>query len=93
MSQKPWFIYIIEAVNGNLYTGITTDLHRRFEEHQKGIKGAKFFNSSEAKEMVYAEEVQGRSEALKREAAIKKLKKADKLKLISANSNKLSILL
>jgi putative endonuclease len=80
-----WFLYIIEAENGKLYTGITTDLDRRFSEH-KGEgkkKGAKFFNSTAPIEILYSEKCENRSEASKREAYIKKLSRKDKLKIIS----------
>lgn len=93
MNEKHWYIYIIEADNGNLYTGITTDIHRRLAEHKSGAKGAKFFKSSPAKEIVYLELSENRSSALKREAAIKKLKREEKIDLLSAKSNKLSILM
>lgn len=93
MSTQDWFVYIIQTDNGNLYTGITTDIHRRWEEHQNSPKAAKFFKSSKPKEIVYLEITDSRSTALKREAAIKKLKRPEKIKLLSANCNKLSILM
>lgn len=82
MTEIPWFVYIIEAENGHLYTGITTDLDRRFSEHQQG-KGARFFKTSPAKVMVYHESATDRSAASKREAAIKKLSRLQKLQLIA----------
>ena len=77
-----WFLYIVETENGKLYTGITTDVERRFKEHKGNKKGAKFFRSSTAKKVVYQEQFENRSAASKREAEIKKLTRASKLKLI-----------
>jgi len=81
-TNKPWFVYIVEAENGHLYTGITTDLARRFKEHQAKQKGARFFHTSPAREMVYHEQHVDRSSASKRESAIKKLSRPAKIKLI-----------
>jgi putative endonuclease len=83
MSQTDWFVYIIEAENGQLYTGITTDLDRRFAEHQSGKSGARFFRTSPAKAIRYHEKQADRSAASKREAAIKKLSRQAKLQLIA----------
>lgn len=79
--MSDWFLYIVETENGKLYTGITTDLERRFKEHCENKKGAKFFRSSAALKMVYSEKLPNRSEASKREAEIKKLSRAQKLNL------------
>lgn len=83
-SEKPadWFVYIIETDNGKLYTGITTDLNRRFEQHRKQSGGARFFHTSPARKLVYQEPHPDRSSASKREAAIKKLTRQGKLALI-----------
>jgi len=83
--KKPtttWFVYIIEAKNGFLYTGITTDLERRFSEHQDGPKGAKFFRRSPPKKIRYSKGGLDHSEALRLEAKIKKLSRLEKLKLV-----------
>ena len=82
MTDKNWFVYIVEAENGHLYTGITTDLERRFAEHQSKQGGARFFHTSAAKQIVYHETQPDRSSASKREAAIKKLSRKDKIALI-----------
>ena len=81
-SKSSWFVYIVEAENGHLYTGITTDLERRFAEHQSKQGGAKFFHTSSAKKMVFHETHLNRSSASKREAAIKKLSRNKKIELI-----------
>jgi putative endonuclease len=77
-----WWVYIIEADDGSLYTGITTDVARRFAEHQAGQKRAKFFNGRTPVRVVYRESAESRSMASRREAAIKKLDRASKLKLL-----------
>lgn len=82
MAKKDWFVYIVEAENGHFYTGITTDLERRFSEHQSKQGGARFFHTSAAKQMVYHETQPDRSSASKREAAIKKLTRKAKISLI-----------
>jgi len=81
-SKRDWFVYIVEAENGNLYTGITTDLARRFAEHQSKQGGARFFHTSSAKQMVFHEPHPDRSSASKRESAIKKLSRKAKIELI-----------
>ena len=79
-----WFVYIIEASDGSLYTGVTTDVQRRFAEHGDSDKGAKFFRGRKPLKVVYTEEHPDRSSALKREAEIKKLSRQNKLQLIGS---------
>jgi putative endonuclease len=74
---------MIRTESGKLYTGITTDLDRRFADHQKGKKGAKFFRISQAEKIVHREAHPNRSEASKRESQIKKMSLQQKLELIS----------
>ena len=82
-----YFIYIIECEDGSLYTGITTDVERRFLEHRKGIGGG-YTAAHKPKKIAYTEKRKTRSAALKREAEIKKLKREEKLKLIGKRSGK-----
>lgn len=82
MKSSKWFVYIIENEKGFLYTGITTDLERRLSEHAGSKKGAKFFNTSAPKGLVYSKEFPNRSLASKTEAAIKKMSRKEKLILI-----------
>jgi len=86
MSQalpKPWFVYLVRAANGALYCGISDDPQRRFAIHQSG-KGARFFHSSPAQALVYVEACPEKGEALRRERAIKQLKKSEKERLVAA---------
>ena len=77
---------MVETASGKLYTGITTDLERRLQEHRSGKKGARFFRLSPASEVVYREEAADRSAATRRELEIKKMKRASKLALIATAS-------
>lgn len=84
-----WTVYIIQAESGKLYTGITKDLTRRFEEHRSGRKGrgARFFGTSLPEKVVYQEICANRSEASKRESAIKRLTREQKLALVASSSD------
>jgi putative endonuclease len=77
-----WTVYIIRCDDESLYTGITTDLERRFQEHLEQPRGAKYFNGRKPMEVVYTETGHTRSSASQREAAIKKLSRNGKLGLI-----------
>lgn len=79
---KPWFVYLVRAENNALYCGISDDPQRRFAQHQSG-KGARFFHSSPAQALVYVEACSDKSEALRRERAIKALAKAAKERLVA----------
>jgi len=78
-----YFVYILECSDGSLYTGIATDVERRFAEHAAG-KGSKYVHARGAKRIAYTEEAPSRNEALKREAFIKTLTRAQKLCLIGS---------
>lgn len=82
-SSATWSLYIIEASDASLYTGITTDVERRFDEHQSGNKGAKYFNGRSPVRVVYREDGHTRSSASQREAEIKKLSREAKNRLIA----------
>lgn len=77
-----YFVYILECTDGTLYTGITTDVERRFSEHKAGV-GSRYTKARKAKNIAYTEEVLDRSEASRREAAIKKMNREQKLRLIA----------
>jgi len=76
-----WYVYMLRCGDGSLYTGSTTDVERRLREHQGGT-GARYTRSRPPVTLAYAEEALDRSAAQRREAAIKKLPRAQKLKLI-----------
>ena len=73
-----WWLYMIRTGQGHLYTGITTDVARRFTEHQQGKVGAKYLRSKGPLTLVYQAEIGGRSLTSKVEYAIKTLSKSKK---------------
>jgi len=76
-----YFIYLLECADKSIYTGITTDVKRRFEEHKEG-KASHYTNARGAVKILYTEKCKDRSSALKREMDIKKLSREKKLDLI-----------
>ena len=78
-----YFVYSLLCSDGTIYTGITTDLDRRVGEHNSSKLGAKYTRSRRPVKLIYQKQFATRSEALVEEARIKKLKRSDKLKLIS----------
>ncbi len=81
-NSSNWYVYILKCNGGRLYTGMTNDVKRRFEEHKTG-KGGHFTKAFGAKAVIFREEHMTRSEAMKREAQIKRWSKAKKLALIN----------
>lgn len=79
--MKTWYVYILRCKDGTLYTGSTDDVARRLAVHNSG-KGAKYTRSRTPVEVVYTEECESYSAALKREYAIKQLTRQQKLELI-----------
>lgn len=77
-----WTVYILRCGDGTLYTGCTNDLPRRLAAHRSG-KGAKYTRSRPPVELVYQEEAADKSAALRREAAVKRLDRREKLALIA----------
>ena len=75
------YCYILECVDGTYYTGWTTDPERRVKQHNKGI-GARYTKTRRPVRLVYLEEQQNRTDAMRRELAIKKLKRVQKSKLV-----------
>lgn len=82
MTQRTWVVYILECADNSLYTGVTTDIGRRMDEHAAGT-GAKYTKRRGPFTVRYTEWHRTRSAALKREAAIKSLDRSAKLALIS----------
>ena len=76
-----YVVYMLRCRDGSLYTGCTNDLARRLKAHQSG-KGAKYTRSRLPVELVYRESAGDKSQALRREAAIKKMTRAEKLALL-----------
>jgi len=80
-----YFVYLLKCRDNSIYTGITTDLERRLEEH-KNKKGGHYTASRGVKKMIYSEKAATRSQALKREAEIKSWRREKKLELSKSTS-------
>lgn len=81
-----WYLYILRCTDGSLYTGITTDIDRRFAEHKRGgVKGAKSLRGRRPVDIVYSRQLPSRQEALRLEAGIKRLVKYKKERLIAGD--------
>ncbi|UCE76737.1 MAG: GIY-YIG nuclease family protein [Gammaproteobacteria bacterium] len=83
-----WQVYMILCSDDSLYTGITTDVARRLAQHA-ARRGARYFRARRPREIVYLESGHSRSSASRREALIKRLKRADKQALIGSQRNEL----
>lgn len=79
--EQTWSLYILRCGDGTLYTGIAVDVEKRLETHRSG-KGAKYTRGRGPLELVYREECGTHSDALKREAEIKRLSRSEKEKLL-----------
>lgn len=77
----PWYVYMLRCGDGTLYTGMTDNVEKRLAAHAAG-KGAKYTRGRGPLTLVHSEELPDKSSALKREGAIKKLSRAEKLKLL-----------
>lgn len=78
-----WQVYMILGSDGSLYTGITTDIERRFAEHAAG-RGARYFRGRTPQRVVYLEHGHDRRSASRREMEIKRLRPVEKRALIAA---------
>ena len=78
-----YFVYMLETQKGTIYTGFTTDVQRRFQEHLKEItkKGAKYTNANKPIRIIYTKSFETRSDAMKEEYRIKHLSRKEKLLL------------
>jgi len=84
MSAQLWYVYLIRTARGHLYTGISTDVERRFKEHVAG-KGAKYLRGKGPLQLVFSQKVGERVDALKIEAAIKNMSKPEKEAMVLGN--------
>ncbi len=88
MTEKIWFVYIIQCKDKSLYTGITTDLKRRFLEHLNK-QGAKYCNAHPVEKLVFSQTFRDRSTASKKEWAIKRLTRQQKMILLRSSENEM----
>ncbi len=77
-----WYVYLLRCADGTLYTGVTTDLGRRVVEHNAGQMGAKYTRARRPVTLVYWESAASRTEATRREAALRVLPRGVKETLI-----------
>lgn len=76
--KTTWFVYMLRCADDTFYTGITTDIVRRVEEHNHGKKAAHYTRQRRPVVLVYSELAENRSQASMREYAIKQLSREDK---------------
>lgn len=79
-----WFVYILECENGDLYTGVSNDVQRRFKEHQSG-KGGHYTSYNRPQRVLHSECFQDRIDAEKREKQIKRWSRVKKIALANGN--------
>ena len=84
-ASDPWYVYILQCGDRTLYTGITTELQRRLEQHNAG-KASRYTRARLPVELLYSETTSNRTEAQKREYEIKQLTRREKLALINAGN-------
>ena len=85
-----WKVYIILCADDSLYTGITTDIERRFLQHAAG-RGARYFRGREPRRVVFLEGDHCRSTASRREMEIKKMHRTEKCRMIASFADKIKI--
>lgn len=90
IGEKKWTVYIIESSDDTLYTGITTDIEKRWRAHTGGKQGAKFFRGRTPRRIVFKEPGHDRSSASRREYQIKQMKRHEKLLLITGYTESLA---
>jgi len=82
-ASRTWQVYMILCSDGSLYTGITTQVERRFAQHLQG-RGAKYFRARRPCRVVYVEPGHSHSSAARREIALKRLTRPEKDALVAA---------
>jgi len=83
-----WSVYIILCTDDSLYTGISTDVSKRFTQHASQ-QGAKYFRGRQPKQLLYIESNHNRSSASQRECTIKKMTRIEKWQLVESECNQL----
>jgi len=87
-TSKKFYIYIVSCCDGTLYTGYTNDIPTRIEEHNGLSKktGAKYTSARRPVKLVYSEEHESKSTAMKREWEIKQMSRLEKIELVDSKS-------
>jgi putative endonuclease len=83
-----WQVYIILCSDNSLYTGITTNIERRFSQHKTG-RGAKYFRGHQPLQLIYLESGHDRNTAVKKELKIKRMKHSEKSLLVLSDMNEI----
>ncbi|MDQ2068886.1 GIY-YIG nuclease family protein [Natronospira bacteriovora] len=90
--QSVWWLYLLDC-DGRLYTGVTTDVDRRLSEHRQGqSRGARFTRGAGRIELVYQIALNDRSEALRAEARLRRLRRPEKLAVVEADLGRVALL-
>jgi predicted GIY-YIG superfamily endonuclease len=84
-SPSRWLVYLLRCSDGSLYTGITNDLPKRLKAHAAG-RASRYTRSRLPVKLAYSEPQQSKSAALKRELVIKRLRRAEKDKLVAGGA-------
>jgi len=84
-ARVTWTVYLLRCGDGSLYTGITNDLQQRLEAHRRG-KASAYTRARRPVVLAYQEAASDRGSALKREAAIRRLSRVEKLAMCSAGT-------
>ena len=80
-----WYVYILRCADRTLYTGVTTDLQRRLSQHNGDTAGGpRYTRGRRPVTLLWSESVADRGSAQRREAAIKRLTRDEKLRLVEA---------
>lgn len=85
-AKSTWFVYMVSCADATLYTGITTNLDKRIQQHNSPKGGAKYTRGRQPVSLVYFEQVTNRSLALKREYDLKRMSMSEKQHLIHSSS-------
>jgi len=87
MSECITWMYVVRCSDKTLYCGVTNDLERRLNEHNKGTKGARYTRFRKPVEVVFTEQFESRGEALRAEYAFKQLTKKKKEAIVDGTNN------
>jgi predicted GIY-YIG superfamily endonuclease len=87
-----WHVYVVRTRDGELYTGVTTDVARRIAEHRAGGRGARYLRGREPLEIVYRKRLGERGLALRVEWRLKRRPRADKLEIVTRRLSRRALL-
>lgn len=85
--EQGWYVYILQCSDDTFYTGITTDIDRRLNEHNHGSNGARYTRARRPVRLVYSETCTSRSQAQQQEYRLRKLPRREKLALVAPSGN------